>query len=207
MDRFDWLIVVSFSTTIFFGFLLIFVTTMAGAIICITLSIVSYMPLLFASCINKLNRKSDFSNVSITTPMRYNLQKMDSMNFWVSVTMTLFPITYLLAAVRAIDFETSAALFQLLSMAIKGFYGAILLDLQTDAVVVSNWTLQQEIRANNSRRSYLKYVFHEVRNPLNSLVLGIDILEQSATPRDEIERFVVYYTSESLFLLESISCI
>ena len=111
---------------------------------------------------------------------------------WVSVTMSLFPITYLLAAVRAIDSQTTAALFQLLSMAIKGFYGAVILDLQSDAVVVSNWTLQQEIRANNARRSYLKYVFHEVRNPLNSLALGIDILEQSATPREEIERFAQY---------------
>ena len=31
------------------------------------------------------------------------------MNLWVSVTMALFPITYLLAAVQAIDFQTSAA--------------------------------------------------------------------------------------------------
>jgi hypothetical protein len=35
-------------------------------------------------------------------------------------------------------------------------------------------------------------VFHEVRNPLNSLVLGIDILEQSDTVRDESERFIEY---------------
>ena len=182
----------SFVLTIFFGFLLIFVTTKAWAIVCLTLALVFFIPLLFAFRLLKPRCRNDIIRISESNPVRYNEQKMESLAFWVSVTMPLFGITYLLAAINILSPETSAGVFQLLSMAIKGFYGAILLDLQEEAAVMSRWMLQQEIAANNSRISYLKYVFHEVRNPLNSLVLGIDILEQSSSIQDKTERSTEY---------------
>ena len=129
--------------------------------------------------------------ISYTTPERYNEEKMRTLAYWVSLTMPLFGLTYLLAATTGvISLEATAALFQVFSMVIKGLYGAVLVNLEADAVVLSHGTLQQEILANISRRSYLKYVFNEVRNPLNSLVLGIDILEQGNTPRDDAERYL-----------------
>ena len=32
---------------------------------------------------------------------------------------------------------------------------------------------------NEARRNFLKYIFHELRSPLNSLTIGIEILEKS----------------------------
>ena len=190
MDRMDWLLVASFTMTILFGFLLVFATNLAAAVIYLTLSYLFNVPLSFLPCIliKSTNRSGDYMRISYTTPERYNEEKMRTLAYWVSLTMPLFGLTYLLAATGVISLEATAALFQVFSMVIKGLYGAVLVNLEADAVVLSHGTLQQEIAANISRRSYLKYVFHEVRNPLNSLVLGIDILEQGNTPRDAAER-------------------
>ena len=192
MDCIDWLLVNSFILTILFGFLLIFVTDPVGAIICLALSFLAYIPQLFTFCLLKSRYRRDILRISDSNPVTFNEKKMDSLAFWVTATMPLFGVAYMLAIFRVISLETSAATFQLLSMVIKGFYGVIILDLHEEAAVISKWMLQQEILANNSRRSHMKYVFHEVRNPLNSLVLGIDILEQSDTVRDESERFIEY---------------
>ena len=32
---------------------------------------------------------------------------------------------------------------------------------------------------NEARRNFLKYIFHELRSPLNSLAIGIEVLENS----------------------------
>ena len=189
MDRVDWLLVASFTMTILFGFLLVFATNLAAAVIYLTLSYLFNVPLFFLPLLLKSsNRSGDYTRVTYSTPERYNYEKMRTLAYWVSLTMPLFGLTYLLAATGVISLEATAALFQVFSMVIKGLYGAVLVNLEADAVVLSHGTLQQEIAANISRRSYLKYVFHEVRNPLNSLVLGIDILEQGKTPRDDAER-------------------
>eukprot|EP01035_Chromulina_nebulosa_P069649 gene69649-biopygen48317 len=37
--------------------------------------------------------------------------------------------------------------------------------------------LEKERQANESRRAFLKYLFHEVRTPLNSLSMGIELLK------------------------------
>ena len=36
-------------------------------------------------------------------------------------------------------------------------------------------------RINEARRAFMKYLFHEVRTPLNSLTMGVDMLKLSDT--------------------------
>eukprot|EP00597_Dinobryon_sp_UTEXLB2267_P008217 CAMPEP_0170080524 /NCGR_PEP_ID=MMETSP0019_2-20121128/16647_1 /TAXON_ID=98059 /ORGANISM="Dinobryon sp., Strain UTEXLB2267" /LENGTH=120 /DNA_ID=CAMNT_0010294551 /DNA_START=1009 /DNA_END=1369 /DNA_ORIENTATION=+ len=69
--------------------------------------------------------------------------------------------------------------FQFLSMATKGLYAAVLMDVHFDTLVVTQQALSLEQTANEARRAYLKYLFHEVRTPLNSLSMGIDILDRN----------------------------
>eukprot|EP01035_Chromulina_nebulosa_P031467 gene31467-41957_t len=116
MNRIDWLLVVSFVVTILCGFLLIFAITKAWAVIYLTLSFIFYIPLLLTFLLLKSRQRIDIIRISESNPVRFNEQKMDSLAFWVSVTMPLFGITYLLAAMKIISREASAAAFQLLSM-------------------------------------------------------------------------------------------
>ena len=51
------------------------------------------------------------------------------------------------------------------------------------------YVLSSDRKANEARRAFLKYIFHEVRSPLNSLSIGIEILSKSAqlTGEEDIE--------------------
>ena len=50
----------------------------------------------------------------------------------------------------------------------------------------------QDLKANESRRAFLRYVFHEVRVPLNSISLGVQILRSSfAESSQEMEILIM----------------
>jgi len=96
-------------------------------------------------------------------------------------------MTYMMAYRRAISGTITVLMFQFLSMATKGIYAAVLLDTHKDALIFAELALDEERRANESRREFLKYLFHEVRTPLNSLSIGIEILDHGKN-LDEEER-------------------
>mmetsp|Transcript_25417 Transcript_25417/g.36490 ORF Transcript_25417/g.36490 Transcript_25417/m.36490 type:complete len:102 (+) Transcript_25417:784-1089(+) len=56
-------------------------------------------------------------------------------------------------------------------MATEGFYAAVLLDFHFGTLVMTQEALSLVKTANEARRGYLKYLFHEVRTPMNSLSL------------------------------------
>jgi len=111
--------------------------------------------------------------------------------------MPLFPLTYFLSFWQLIGVPHTILLYQFLSMSTKGIFATILIDIHKDALLVAYGELNEERRANDSRRAFLKYLFHEVRTPLNSLSIGIEILNRSST-LDEVER-------ESLLMMSSAS--
>ena len=53
------------------------------------------------------------------------------------------------------------------------------MDVHYEALQEVEKALAEEKRANEARREFMKYIFHEVRTPLNSLTMGLDILERS----------------------------
>ena len=61
----------------------------------------------------------------------------------------------------------------------KGLFTATCIDLHIDAMKEGHKAQVEEVRANEARRDFLKYIFHEVRTPLNSLTMGIDLLKSS----------------------------
>mmetsp|Transcript_3773 Transcript_3773/g.5315 ORF Transcript_3773/g.5315 Transcript_3773/m.5315 type:complete len:648 (+) Transcript_3773:74-2017(+) len=109
------------------------------------------------------------------------------LSLWFSFCMPLFPATYLLAFWRIIDVPQTILVYQFLSMTTKGLYASILMDIHKEALLFAQEELHEERRTNDSRRSFLKYLFHEVRTPLNSLSIGIEILNRS-DKLDVIER-------------------
>lgn len=110
-----------------------------------------------------------------------------NLSLWFSFCMPLFAFTYLLAFWRIIDAPQTILIYQFLTMATKGLYASILMDIHKEALLLAQDELDEERRANDSRRSFLKYLFHEVRTPLNSLSIGIEILNR-CDKLDAVER-------------------
>ena len=108
---------------------------------------------------------------------------------WLSASCPLFPLNYLLAATKVIGPGDSAGIFLLLTLLMKAFYAASVADVHTYSLMDVQkdeerrerdrhiQDLEKERYANASRRIFFKYLFHEVRTPLNSLVMGIEVLK------------------------------
>ena len=57
---------------------------------------------------------------------------------------------------------------------LEGVRRALSLERNRRAVAEENFR-----NINEARRNFLKYIFHELRSPLNSLTIGLEVLEQS----------------------------
>jgi signal transduction histidine kinase len=78
----------------------------------------------------------------------------------------------------------------------KSIFAEIVLDEHLDALDPSALDLLTERRANESRRNFLRYVFHEVRVPLNSITMGLHLLSDSEA-LDEAGRETVSMMKEA----------
>eukprot|EP01035_Chromulina_nebulosa_P028135 gene28135-biopygen17998 len=96
---------------------------------------------------------------------------------WMTVVCPLFPLNYLLAATKVIGPGESVGTFLLLTLLLKAFFAAVLTDAHTNFLLDLQNDLEWERQANTARRAFLKYLFHEVRTPLNSLTMGIELLK------------------------------
>ena len=95
----------------------------------------------------------------------------------------LYPLTYALAWSGSIEPAVSVAVFIFLSLLVKGLFAAAILTTHYDVLMVTRTAfaaMEEGIAsANETRRTFLKYLFHEIRNPLNSLSIGIEVLGTS----------------------------
>ena len=55
---------------------------------------------------------------------------------------------------------------------------------------------------NEARREFLKYIFHELRSPLNSLSIGIDLLQSRQTLDSKDMESVGLMKDASVFMTE-----
>lgn len=116
------------------------------------------------------------------TSRRYDLSRILAIIFPIFITI------YLLRAFRIINNEQCIVLFMIVNILSKMIYTEIASNAYLDEFHPANvqllWLLQSDIE----RITYLKFVFHEARIPLQSISLGLEILNNSqhlAIPTDE----------------------
>ena len=90
-----------------------------------------------------------------------------------------FAAIYLLAIARAITPSATVASLHFVAFSTKAFFACVSMDILLTNVLEVEVKLEEERRANESRRQFIKYLFHEVRTPLSSLTMGIDLLSLS----------------------------
>ena len=175
LSMFEWSLVASFFLCLLSGFTINIVNTKIGGICLLIVSCMCYSPLLLLILKPKEALKLPRS-VKLSEEIKF-FAKQRSLGHFFHFSMPFFAFVYIMAFFSLIDPAQTIIIFQGLSLAIKGVYAAVVMDLYEDALLLSEAALCEERRANDSRRAFLKYLFHEVRTPLNSLSIGIEILD------------------------------
>jgi len=92
--------------------------------------------------------------------------------FWL---LALFPLVHLIAIFYPMSIETSFVLFSICDMLAKLIFVSVCMTTQTDVLHTIIEAQQEE--AIEKRRVFLRWIMHEIRVPLNSISMGIDVMD------------------------------
>jgi len=206
LSRMDIFLMVMFYLCILTGYLIIVSTTYATGVFWLIMSCLTYLPLLYLPfyrsdpLIDHNDKDSDKKLASFA--VRYARQR--NIAIWLTIILPLYTVNYLLALFKGIDVSTTIGTYQVLSVLTKGLFAAFTMDLHLDLLVKTEQALVQEKRMNDARRTFMKYIFHEVRNPLNSLTVGIKLLMTSPALEPQDKDSLEMMDSASKFMKETL---
>jgi len=79
------------------------------------------------------------------------------------------------------------------------------MDLHVDLLAKVERALSEEKKANDARRGFMKYLFHEVRTPLNSITMGIDMLKMSEGLQSAEREYLEMMTGATEFMTDTLN--
>eukprot|EP01041_Mallomonas_annulata_P012288 gene12288-25843_t len=178
LSRMDWMLMTTFFLCLVFAFFIIAEQSYAWGVFWLTMSVLTYLPLLYLPFyVTRKPVRPDGSEEYTAAPVddledialghlymkRYNLA------VWLTIILPLYTLNYILAWAGVIDAAVTIVVYQLLSVLTKGLFAALCMDAHVDVLTDAERAVER--RANVARRAFLKYIFHEVRTPLNSLTM------------------------------------
>jgi signal transduction histidine kinase len=168
----DIFISLSFVFALLLGFSLNYVSSVVGIFI-FCFAMLLAIPSIFI-CIYYKVKQEQVSNV-------VNLYKQYIyISRSIAFIFPLYILNYGLSIVKLYPYWITIIIYQLLSLLTKGLFVAFIMDIHLNVLIDIDKALMRERLANETRRSFMKYIFHEVRTPLNSLSIGIDYLMETA---------------------------
>eukprot|EP01036_Dinobryon_divergens_P061791 gene61791-biopygen28095 len=191
LNKADLSIMASFFLCILFGFLPIIPQPQYLGYLWIAMAAMFCVPVLLLPWYVLSQDQIPFADIEVGEPPEpsKNQSRQFYVALWLAITCPLFPLNYMLAATKVIGPGDSAGVFLLLTLLMKAFFAASVADMHTHSLMDIQrdeerrerdrnlLDLEKERYANESRRKFFKYLFHEVRTPLNSLSMGVDLLK------------------------------
>jgi len=104
-----------------------------------------------------------------------------------AVLFPTFPIVYFLGIFGFISATTQLICFNICGVFAKIFFNHICCDAHQEVGSPAVLMLDAETKANKSRRAFLRYIFHEVRVPLNSFSMGVELLADEGANIDIVQ--------------------
>ena len=101
------------------------------------------------------------------------------------LTLPLFPLCFALAWAGIISQETFLVVICAMSFLAKHVFATNLETLHLEMLDPAAFIIKREQDGTESRRTFLRYVFHEVRVPLNSISMGLSLLSMNTDVNDE----------------------
>jgi signal transduction histidine kinase len=173
----DWFLISSFLFSLSFGFLIIIDQPYEVGLLWLILSCLLYLPQLYLP-----HYLSSLSTIHFEEKgLRYKAEmhrKSYNLSLWLVIMFPMYPIVYIIALCKGINAAQTIAIYQILSVITKAVFLGLCMDGHQQRL--RGLEMDEEQRANEARRDFMKYIFHEVRNPLNSFAMGIEVLERSS---------------------------
>eukprot|EP01041_Mallomonas_annulata_P001163 gene1163-2257_t len=121
------------------------------------------------------------------------------------ICLPSFPIFYFLGLSKIISTDMTQFLFILANVSTKLLFSSVAME---NHVQVMRLALQVEERSNEARRAFMRFIMHDVRVPLNSITMGIDVLSGKKSNKDEFELEALEMMREaSMFMGETLNCV
>ena len=175
----DYDVMASLFFCIFFGFMMNFVSTPAEgwalfglSALCMCGNVVKVNAELFPN--KKIKNDDDGGDDGFAVPVWEHERAMmrSKLARLLVVGYPAFPIIYLLNVTGIIDKDQLLVGYMVGGFILKGFFIAI---ISGESLVLQ---VAAERRIAESKRQFLRYLFHEVRVPLNTLTMGVSVLHQ-----------------------------
>jgi hypothetical protein len=123
-----------------------------------------------------------------------------------SIFSLIFPVLYWLRAMHWFDDDVYCVLMFGFSLTTKFFFIQLISDCHIELLDPNKYFLiEQKKKANEGRLMFLRYVFHEVRVPLNSISLGLQILDDVKNLKPEEIETVAMMKDATRFMAETLN--
>eukprot|EP01041_Mallomonas_annulata_P000712 gene712-1368_t len=133
-----------------------------------------------------------------TKDIRFRLRRL------LIICMPSFPIVYFLAASHVISDDICQFLFVLCNLSTKLLFSAIALENHIHIIQVA---LITQKRGNEARRAFMRFIMHDVRVPLNSITMGIDVLSNTADMNDVEMEALLMMREASMFMSDTLNSV
>lgn len=197
------ILMASFSTTIACGLFLVFTSNQTASYLWMITSNICFLPSFYIlrEVSKSLKKLLDDTMIYAHQGAAQRKLLLASRQLTLLNTMgylsPLFPTIYFLRFSRIINNDFACAGWLIAGLLIKTIFSSMCMDAHLEVSHKSLSLIDFESFNSNARRSFLRYVFHEVRVPLNAVALGLQILANSGHLDD--------YDYETLIMMKEAS--
>ena len=197
LDIYDIIILVLSELTILSGFATVWDISFNCAIVCIIFGSLCICGALFLLLLRsydtyshslRLDKEtSDLKQVVNNTKNRKLALRMLHSAIYLLICLPVFPIVFVCGYLKFFKVKDVYACVSIMNFLSKHCFALVLTDFQLEKMDPNVVALNVEKSANEARRAFLRYVFHEVRVPLNSISMGLHVLETHEFDEECIE--------------------
>lgn len=158
-----------------------------------TITMISFLAILLSQSYDgfvraSAERESESRKIDNVRECTYQLAcKKFCATIYLSVALPLFPIIFLLGWSKVVDTVNVVTIVTAMNFLCKHVFALILTEFHMDKLDINRVAVMGEKAADTARNQFVRYVFHEVRVPLNSLTMGLHLLKtQGPQMKEEV---------------------
>jgi hypothetical protein len=167
-NRIDRALIITFWFCLLAGFLIIIPQPYEAGMFWFLLSCLTYLPVLYLPCygadVDAYVIDSNDKDVTVLRTASARLAQRYNLSMWLTVVLPLYTVNYIVALGKGYGPAETIAIYQVLSVLTKGLFAAATMDIHLGLMVESEKALLEERRANEARRQFMRFIFHEVRH-------------------------------------------